>query len=383
MQIKVLDKDGNHPTGLPTTNLKADLSGRVSDLTFSHAAMWGPLEARIAIAGTFDEGYTAADRWLGCPVEIWSDAGEWLWEGFIWSVRFGTGRRRRTRSLEGYAQWGRIFYNYVPLVGAPPDEPPRTLVVGPDAYDGRYPSFKYTMTGFSPTEYAQRKAESLLASRRRLLWLPESSGGAPDSGGEPLIEIECLGWYRTLWYSEYYYVSVDPYANEWILDTIRRILHDSHLGTSPYLIDDQSQLVADNHDAIVPIFDKYEAPGEILKRLTRQLAGPLTGTKEYVFGLLPGRTPYVRESKRYSSDVDYLEQLDGTITDTDGAALPLYLIRPDTILRQQDFVPASVAPGVSIESIENIYLSETTWSSPGELSYKSGVKGVLGEVEDA
>ena len=383
MQVRVLDKEGNHPTGLPTTNLKADLSGRISDLSMTHAAMWGPLEARIALAGTFDEGYAIADRWLGCPVEIWSDNGEWLWEGFIWSVRFGTGRRRRTRSLEGYAEWGRIFYNYVPLAGLPPDEPPRTLVVGPDAYDGRYPSFAYTLSGLWPTEYATRKAESLLASRRRLLWLPESSGGAPDSGGEPLIEIECLGWYRTLWYSQYYYSATNPYELEWVLDIIRTILHDTHLGSAPYLIDDQSHIIGDNLDAIVHIFDKFEPPGEIIKRLTRQAAGPLTGTKEFVFGVGQGRIPYLHESKRYSSAVDYLEQLDGTITDTSGAPIPLYLVRPDSVLRQVDFVPSSVAPGVSIESIENIYMSETTWSSPGELSYKSGVQGVLGEVEDS
>jgi hypothetical protein len=63
--------------------------------------------------------------------------------------------------------------------------------------------------------------------------------------------------------------------------------------------------------------------------------------------------------------------------------VPLFLVKPDTVLRQVDFAPTSVAPGVSIESIENIYISECTWSTPGELSYKTGVQGVLGEVEDS
>jgi hypothetical protein len=382
MQVLVFDKDGEHPTGLPTTNLKADLTGRVSDLSFTHAAMWGPLEARMTVAATIDEGYEMADRWLGCPVEIWSPDGQWCWEGFVWTVRFGTGRRRRSRSLEGYSQWGRVFYQYVPFVGLPPDEPPRTLVVGDDAYDGRYPSFSYTLSGLWPTEYAERKAEALLASRRKLLWLPESSGSLAQADDQPTVEIECLGWYRTLWYSQYYY-SGPPNVLEWVIDLIKMILHDTRLGTSPYLVDDQTKIVGDNHDAVPHVFDKFEPPGEIIKRLTRQAAGPDIGTKEYVFGVLQGRIPYLHQSKRYSSDVDYLEHIDGRITDTHGSEVPLYLVRPDTILRQVDFAPASASSSLAIDAIENIYMSQTTWSSPGDLSYTSGVAGVLGEVEDA
>lgn len=378
MQVLVFNKDGSEVVGLPTTDLLADVTDRVSDLTFTTAATWGPLEARITMTGTFDEGYEIADRWLGCPVEIWSPDGEWCWEGLIWTVRFGTGRRRRSRSLEGYATWGSFFYDRINTNGTPYDGPPQYVVAGDHQLQGEYPGIVYNMTGPMALVYAERQAASLIAARQRLLWLPESSGGYPDEAAEPTIEIECLGWYRTLWYSQY-----ARYTNEFldIADVLRDML--LHYGYMPYIAQDDSQIMATTWDAMYNRFDQFEATGEIIKKLAQRAVGPYAGVKEVIFGLQQGRVPYLRESKRYSTTADYLEHLDGTITDASGGAVPPYLIKPDTILRQVDFAPASLSSGVAIDSIESIYISEVTYtSSDNSLSYKTAVPGVLGEVSE-
>lgn len=372
MQPIVLGKDSQ---GLPLTNVVADLSDRMARVDFTHAALWGPLDARIEWGGTLDEGFDFADRYLGNPIEIWSPDGDWCWEGLIWTVSFGAGQRRRTRSLEGYAEWGKVFYTKLsPYSGAPITDYPAFVLAGTRS-DVR-PGFLLNL-GELTEESATAKAQIELSQRSRLLWLPEPSGLLPPSeGSAPTIMLECLGWYRTFWYTQH-----PRYTNEfWSIGTIiRQILDES----CPYVSTDLSQVETGNFAAMRNYFDKQETPGEIIKRLVPLAGGgeEIIGATDYVFGLDRGRVPYLRHSKRFSTTVDYVERIDGAITTVGGAEVAPWMIRPDTILKQQDFVPSSASLETAIDGVESIYLSQVSYSSAdNSVSYQGAVAGVLGQV---
>lgn len=369
MQPLILDKDRD---GLPLPGLIADLSSRLPIVSFTHSALWGCLSATIEWSGTLDEGFTAADRWLGNPVEIWSDDAEWLWEGMVWGVSFGAGQRQRTRSLEHYAEWGVGLYNQVePFTGQVESGPPLRVTAGVPST--LRPGFVLNVGPMDET-IAQARIDQELTQRRRLLWLPDTGGTLPLSGaGAPLVSLDCIGWFRTLWYPP-----VERTGGA--LVDVGPLVRDLLAASAPYINTDLSQIALDTPGQTFDLFDTYETPGEIIKRIVPQAQGGSIDS-EYVFGIGQGRVPYLRPSKRFQTTPDYLEQVTGSVHTSGGGAMPSYLVRPDSVIRQVDFVPASVAVTSAIDTVENIYIAETRFESDtASVTYRGSIPGVLGEV---
>lgn len=354
--------------GQPTSTLIADLSDRAADIQMTHAALWGPLTARVTWAGSLDEGFWAAESWLGNPIAIYSPDGQWCWEGLIWSVDFGAGRRRRVRSLEGYANRTRMLYRTMDFSTSPPtDLGPATPIVNNDtAGQALYGIVEHqeSLGGVTTATATARGAEAL-SRRQRLLWLPESGSLGQSANGAATITLDCYGYWRTLMYRAY---TATTTGTADVSTVIQNVL----TAAAPFISTDYSRM-ATTGTSVGRQFDRSDLAGEIVKELIGQASG-------YTFLIDRDRVPVLQAARRLGVTADYHEQMDGTLTDVTGAPVPLYLVRPDTILRQLDFVPANAALSTAIDSVESCYLVETTWSSPGRLSYRAAIPGILGDV---
>lgn len=348
MQAKVFAKGTN---GLPvmTTEI-ADLSDRLPEIEITTAAFWGPLSATILWGGTVDEGYTAAEQWLGNPVEIYSPDGEWLWEGLIWTVTFGAGNRQRSRSLEGYAN--RVIVQWNQTEG--PGEP---AIAEDLAGQEIYGVIEYQHNGGTlNSQSAAALAVQVLSERNRPLYLPESGSGNT-------VELYCVGWFSTLGYQTYTNTtggSVDVSA----------VISDMLTTKAPFLSigDIQTSGVT-----VTRLFDQDETVRDLIKRVAAL-------APDFVFEVGQGRVATFHPSGRLDTTPTYTESADGTISDTAGARVPGYLVRPDTVLRQVDFAPISVLLPSAIDSLECVYVTETRYSTTGGLSYSTAVVGPQGTV---
>jgi hypothetical protein len=203
-QAKITDKLTN---GLPGTTELEDLGSRIADVEYTHAALWGPLSARITLDGTIEDAFRYADQYLGNPITIYDEGGVWQWEGLVWSVRFNAGLRQRTRSLDGYANLTRVHYRLTDFSTSPPtDLGPAAPVTASDTTGQSV----YGIIEFGRSEggmlqtTAQALANQELNTRKRLLYSPESGRlGAEADTSQPTIEIQCMGWYQTLFYQAY------------------------------------------------------------------------------------------------------------------------------------------------------------------------------------
>lgn len=350
--------------GVPGTTVVADLSDRSPSVDFSHAALWGCRDARIGWNGSFDDGFLAADAWLGAPVEIWAPDATWCWEGLVWSVAFGAGRRRRTRSLDGYANRVRVHWVEKDATSGVLAGPAVPIVANDVTGQSLYGVIEYQYNAGSITAAsATALAAEQLSRRSRLLYLPESGSLSNDPGA---IELGGVGWYRTLGYQAY----VSTATSTATIDTaIKAMLAVK----APQLSSDHSQITA-VAETTSQTFDLYETPLEIVKRLMAQASG-------YVFGIGRGRVPYLQPSKRLNATAAYIEHLDGLIEDTSSGAVPPWAVRPNNILRQVNFAPTS-RPVAAIDAIESVYLNSTTYrSGDASPSYQVALPGVLGEIE--
>lgn len=369
MQALIFNKD---ILGHPLDTLQTDLASKRPDVTFSHSAMWGPLSATVTWSGSAEEGFDAAERFLGCPIEIWSPEGEWCWEGIVWTVSFGAGQRRRRRSREGYAE--RVFVLFQSS-GETSDGGPNLQVAGDNLNIHSKPHYVANISGPWTIPEAYAYAEAELERRSKPLWLPESGGTLPVlTGGSPTIEIRALGWYNTLWY-------VPLYGGYLLTDTMRNhaiwLIEDS-----PFVVQDYSK-IGPYEETLTLSIEHVETPGEVMKRIL-PMGIRSGGDRELLFGLMRGRVPYLKKSKRMSTEVDYVERSDGSITTANGGLIRPHSVRPDTILKQQDFVPTKTSLISAIDSIENVYLSETTYSSRTDsVDYKSSVAGLLGGLDES
>lgn len=363
MHILVFDKTTN---GLPTTTL-VDERSTLNDLSFTHAALWGPLTASFSFTGTLDDGFTYADRYLGNPVEIWSPNGEWCWEGYIWAVRFGAGRRRRIRSLEGYANLVYVHYQQHDFANDT-DEGTAYTFAADGAQEAIYGTIAHSESGgrLSNTDATDLAARTL-AERTRLLWLPESGTlGGTGSSDTTTIMVECAGWYRTFYYLPFS-------ADDTEVDTSALVI--DMCAANPFISTDTSRVETTAYYTSVT-YDLAEAFVPFAERIKELFAR----ASNWTFRLDRGRVPVVTTHKRLSTTVDYEESLDGRITTAGGGELATWSIRPDSVLRQVDFVPSSASLTAAIDSIENVYVAETTWRMPGEVSYRAAIAGPDGEV---
>lgn len=357
--------------GLPTTTLVRDLSGIATDISFTHASLWGCLTASVRWRGTLDDAFTAADQWLGNEIKIYDQDGNWCWEGLVWSVRFNAGRRGRVRSLEGYANRATVHYRSMDFTVSPPvdlgDAVPTQ--VEDFAEQKTYGLIEYQRNegGVTPAT-AANIADRTLAERKRLLWVPESGTLGSSSGDAAEIELECYGWYRTLWYIPFTASSAST------VDTAT-IVADVLDGWGLFISTDTSQIETTGVDH-GRNFDTSEYPGEVIKRL-------VDATPGYTFGIGENRIPYLRPHNREQTAADYHEDLFGLVTSATGADVRLWDVRPDSVLRQLDFVPASAnVSSEAIASVESVYLVETTYhASDNTLTYSSAVAGERGEVD--
>lgn len=369
MQALIYSK-GN--AGLSTNVLVADLSDRTAEVEWTHAALWGPLTARITWKGTLDEAFTAADQWLGNGLRIVDPAGQWQWEGLIWTVAFHAGRRSRVRSLEGYASRIMLHYRKMNYLVSPPEElDAEALAQSHDAdLEALYGIHTYqSSAGELSVDMAAETANRLLAERKRLLWLPESGTLGSDAGDAAEITLECYGWYRSLWFQP-----ITPITTTGTAD-VAVVISDLLDLWIPWLSANRDQIETTG-TLVSRQFLDYETSGEIIKRLVEATPG-------YTFGIDKDRIPYLRPHKREQATADYHEDLFGLVTTATGLDVPLWEVRPDTILRQTDFVPSSTnLANEAIAAIENVYLVETTFNaSAGTLTYRSSVAGERGEVE--
>jgi hypothetical protein len=350
MQPVILQRLDN---GVPGTARIADLSDRAAAIRLGHRAMWGPYSARVPWGGTIEEGFAAA-AWLGCPVEFWSMDGEWLWEGLVWSVSFGAGTRTRTRSLDGYANRVTVLWQ-----NADTGEQGTPVVVDDDAAQVTYGIYEYVHNaGRIVAATATALATQHLSLRSRLLYVPDGRGSET-----PQIEIECAGWYRTLGNQTYISATTGTADIGVVIGNI--------LDTCPLISTDRSQIEVTGADTL-QTFDAYETPLEIIRRLVEE-AG------DYVFGLGPGRVPYLRPSNRLGTSPHYIEDQSSVIRDPGGAEVAPWQVRADRVLRQIHFVPAYV-PTAAIDSIESVYLAEVEYSVQSGLDYSASVTGPDGSL---
>jgi hypothetical protein len=364
MQVKILAKGEE---GLPTTSLVAELTP--ADLSYSHGALWGPLTATVTLAGSRDDAFTIADQWLGNAVEIYSPDGDWCWDGLIWTIEFTYGRRSRRRSLEGFTDDVRVYYTLL--------ESTTSTIGGPglrssedDTLIATYGRIEYVHNGGELSlAQATSTAARLLAERSRLLWLPESGTLGADAGGDVAITLECYGWYRTLWYRTLPQSQITVTGDDLVSDLIT-----GALGSADFISTDTSRIAETTG---------YEAPayrpqvlfiGEYIKQVLAAAPGS-------TFRLDRGRVPVLEADKRLSTTPDYLEDTFGLLTNTAGQPVPLYLVRPDSVVRQQDFVPIGQFSDAEVDKISAVYLAETEWRMPGVLSFRTAVAGERGEVE--
>lgn len=357
--------------GIPTTTLVADLTGRTSDISFTWSALWGPLTARVSWSGTLDEAFKCADQWLGNELKILSPDSQWLWEGIIWTVRFSAGRRGRARSLEGYANRVRLHYREMNYLVTPPSEVNAAAIASADDADEQAIYGIHTHmenAGELSLTMASETANRILTERKRLLWLPESGTLGSESGDAATIEIECYGWYRSLWFEP-----VTPITTTGTADPSVVITDLLNLW-SPWLSSNRDSMETTGKTVIRQFLD-YETSGEMIKRLVEATPG-------YTFGLGENRVPYLRPNKRQATTADYHEDLYGLVSTATGLPLPLWEVRPDSVLRQSDFVPVTTnLASDAIANIESVYLVETTYNAASNtLEYASAVAGVLGEV---
>jgi hypothetical protein len=233
------------------------------------------------------------------------------------------------------------------------------VVADDDAGQVLYGVYEYVHNaGSISSATATALAAQHLSLRSRLLYVPGSGGGAV-----PRIEIECAGWYRTL--GNQTYTSATTSTAE-----IATVIGDI-LDTCPFISSDRS-LMETTGVLTSQTFDAYETPLEIIRRLIDE-AG------DYVFGIGPGRVPYLRPSNRLSTSPHYVERLDGVIEDAGGAEVSPWRVQADRVLRQADFVPAAL-PTAAIDSIESVYLSETRYSMQSGLDYSAAIAGSDGEL---
>lgn len=354
--------------GLPRTEVVADLESVLTPdgCAATRAAFWGDLQATVRYTGTLDDAFIAAQDWLGAGVQIVAPDSTVVWSGLVWSVAFGAGGRRRTRSLDGYANRARLVYDEISAATAPPTVTTAGQVIVTDDLAGqaRYGLIEYTSKpGQLVLAQATARNARDLTDRSRLLYTPEG-GTLGELGSSEVITLTCMGWWRTLMY-QVYTAATTGTADVAVI--IKAILTAS----CPFVSADQSQIQTTGIVAAQQ-FSAYEPAGTIIKQLVASVDG-------WTFGIGPDRIAYLRPNGQGAASATYIEQADGRVEDASGGSVPLWSIVPDTLLRQADVAPA-LTDLLAIKTIETVYLSEVTFTAPSRLAYKASVAGVDGAL---
>jgi hypothetical protein len=358
--------------GQPTSDPLADLSGVAADTSFTWAAQWGCLNATVSWDGTLQEGFSAASSWLGNPITIFAPDGDSVWSGLVWEVEFGAGARKRTRSLDGFANRTRIVYDEIDASTNPPtvttadkrrvaDDTTLQSIYGicEDVYK---PS---RLTSSSGTGLVTKR----LAERKRLLWTPEGGRIGDVSADAPSIELRCQGWWRVLGNLSY---SAATTGEADVGQVIKDVL-TAYIAANGMLVGDYGDVSTSTGVTAARQYDDYPLASDLIKKL-------IALAPSYTFWIDATRVPHLTLNARTSSTVSYVETAAGELESSAGAVVQPWDVRPLTRLRQADFVPVQSAASAA-DNIETIYLVETTYSTSSGLSYKTAVPGLDGTLE--
>jgi hypothetical protein len=356
--------------GVVTTTIQADLEATLTTdgIRYTKAALWGDLDATIKLTGTLDQAYTAAQDWLGGRMQIFANEGTQVWNGYVWSVSWGSGGRKRTRSLDGYANRARLVYDEINAGTTPPTVTTAAKVISVDDTAGQasFGIIEYTSKpGQLVAAQATARNARDLADRRRLLYTPESGTlGGQSTTDAGIITLQGMGFWRTMQYQAY---TATTTGTADVAVIVKAILTAS----CPMLATAQSQILTTGVTAQQQ-YSAYDSAGTIIKQLVASVDG-------WTFGLALGRIPYLRPTNKGNTTPDYIELANGMVLDAGGGTVDLATVRPDTLLQQADYLPTST-PAAAVDNLNVVYLVETTYQMPGTLSYKASIPGINGAV---
>lgn len=356
--------------GVVTADIVAELEALLTPdgVRYTRAALWGDLDATIKFTGTLDQAYTAAQDWLGSRLQIFNTEGTQVWNGLVWGVSWGTGGRKRTRSLDGYANRARLVYDDINAAVNPPTVNTAGAVLTANDTDGQatYGIIEYT---HKPGQLVTAQATAMnardLADKKRLLYTPEGGTlGGQSTTDTGVITLQGMGWWRTMMYQSY---TATTTGTADVAVIVKAILTAS----CPMLATNQSQVLTTGVTAQQQ-YSAYDSAGTIIKQLVSSVSG-------WTFGLALGRIPYLRQTNKLNTTPDYIELANGMVLDDGGGTVDLATIQPDTLLQQVDYLPSSL-PSNAVDTLNVVYLNEVTYQSPGTLSYKASVPGINGAV---
>jgi hypothetical protein len=367
MQVQIAARGA---LGVPTSTLLADLEATLTTdgIRFTKAALWGDLDCTIKLTGTLDEAYTAAQDWIGGRLQVFANEGTQVWNGIVWGISWGSGGRKRTRSLDGYANRARLVYDEINAGTNPPTVTTAAKVITANDTDGQslYGIVEYTgKPGELVAAQATARNARDLADRKRLLYTPEGGTlGGQSSTDAGIITLQGMGYWRTMMYQAY---TATTTGTADVAVIVKAILTAS----CPMLATNQSQVLTTGVTAQQQ-YSAYDSAGIIIKQLVASVDG-------WTFGLALGRIPYLRASNKLNTTPDYIELANGLVQDAGGGTVDLEMVQPDTLLQQVDYLPSTV-PSTAVDTLNVVYLSEVTYQSPGTLSYKASIPGTLGTI---
>ncbi len=209
----------------------------VEDLTPNHESG----QFVISAVGGFDtssftikDTKNALDDWYedGLMRRIsWENPeGIQVWEGYVHSIEYQTGKQRKSKSIENYLN--RIYMDYSPLdtsVSPPLELTPVILIV--DDLEGQ---FKYGVKssvisgGGRADDTAYDWARTVLKNQKKV---PVGRTVSTQSGGPPSIQIEAKGYYHTLKWLPYIRAATGKILAHQVIQEVLAYFHQ----TNPWL----------------------------------------------------------------------------------------------------------------------------------------------------
>lgn len=189
--------------GLYGREFADDLTGNHEGGRFLISAVGGFDSSSFTIKDT----KSALDDWYedGLMRRItWENPeGIQVWEGYVHSIEYQTGKQRKSKSIEKYLN--RVYMRYSPLitsVSPPIEQPPITLIVDDSEGQIKYGVKSQVISGGGRADdTAYDWARTVLKDQKKV---PVGRTVSTQSGGPPSIQIEAKGYYHTLKWLPYF-----------------------------------------------------------------------------------------------------------------------------------------------------------------------------------
>lgn len=182
-----------------------------------------------------------------------------VWEGYVHSIEYQTGKQRKSKSIENYLN--RIYMNYSPLitsVSPPIEQPPVLLIV--DDLEGQ---IKYGVKssvisgGGRADDTAYDWARTVLKNQKKV---PVGRTVSTQGGGPPSIQIEAKGYYHTLKWLPYIKTATGKIQAHQVIQEVLQYFH----AINPWLsldfgwMDYNSRRARRGHDELLSCWDVIE-----------------------------------------------------------------------------------------------------------------------------